>query len=498
MFELQVALKYLIPRRRSLSTALISAMSVLVISLIVWLVIVFLSITKGIEENWLNKLTSLHAPIRIHPKERYFSSYYYQVDRIASASHHSVKTIGEKLISPSSNPFNPEVDPEPPPFWPKPDLRKDGAFLDPVKELETVLTEVKKETAGFSYQDYEIAGALFRLALERPDLGPQGQIAHLSQMSYLLSFTDKNPKLSHLFMEEESPLLEKGQLPDLGSFAPVLLPKSYIDSGAKAGDVGSLSYIAPTAGYSQEQSILVKVVGFYDPGIMPVGSKCILVPPEITRTIFASSQTFSPDGTPTNGIFVWIDDLKSAHKVKEKIEQKLEEKGLSSYWKVTTFEEFEFSKDLHAQFQSDRTLFLIVAAIILIVACSNIISLLVLLVNDKRKEIAILLSMGAKLSSISFIFAFCGVVMGALGCLFGSLGAYLTLKNLDSLVLFLSKVQGRAAFNPLFFGKTLPSDFSLDAFLFIVIATPLLSLLAGLIPALKASRIHPSSVLRSE
>ncbi|HAB98569.1 MAG TPA: hypothetical protein DCE71_01950 [Parachlamydiales bacterium] len=69
MFEWQIALKYLIPKRKSLSTALISMMSVFVISLVVWLVLVFLSVTKGIEQNWLNKLTSLYAPLRISPTD---------------------------------------------------------------------------------------------------------------------------------------------------------------------------------------------------------------------------------------------------------------------------------------------------------------------------------------------------------------------------------------------------------------------------------------------
>ena len=88
--------------------------------------------------------------------------------------------------------------------------------------------------------------------------------------------------------------------------------------------------------------------------------------------------------------------------------------------------------------------------------------------------------------------------MGALGCLFGSLAALFTLNHLDHLVAILSNLQGRAAFNPLFFGQSLPNQLSGEAFLFVLIATPLLSLAAGLIPALKASRIHPSSILRSE
>jgi lipoprotein-releasing system permease protein len=231
---------------------------------------------------------------------------------------------------------------------------------------------------------------------------------------------------------------------------------------------------------------------------MAMGNKCILVPAEVTREIYGATQTFSPDGTPTNGIFVWSPNLDTAKEIQAKINARLEMAGIGSYWKVATYEEFEFAKDLLQQFRSDRTLLLLIAAIILIVACCNIISLLILLVNDKKKEIAILQSMGASFQSIAAIFGVIGVAMGALSCLLGGALAVFTLHHLDHLVSFLSALQGRAAFNPAFFGQSLPNQLSGEALLFVLIATPLLSLAAGLIPALRASRIRPSTVLRAE
>lgn len=470
MFELAVAFKYLIPRRKSLSTALISFLSVFVISLVVWLVLVFLSVTAGIEKNWLNKLTSLHAPIRISPTDAYYRSYYYQIDSLAAASHYSLKTIGEKGESALSDPYAADADVEIPPLWPK----KEATDL-----VKTAFHELA--VLGLTYQDYEISSALLRLNR------PGGSV--LSQMSYLLSYPTQNPKFPSLIIESE---------PVSGPEIPLLLPKSYKESGVKIGERGTLSYAATTAVSSQEQRIPVKVSGFYDPGLLSIGNKCIIVPPLVTRTIHASSQTFSPDGTPTNGIFVWFEDLGSAPSIKEKIREKFEQAGISPYWKIDTYRDFEFSKDLMLQFQSDRTLLLLIAAIILLVACCNIISLLVLLVNDKKKEIAILQSMGASFRSIAAIFGLCGVAMGALSCLIGGGLAIFTLKHLNSLVSFLSALQGHPPFNPAFFGQTLPNQLSGEAFLFVLFMTPILSLVAGLIPAIQASRIRPSSVLRSE
>ena len=655
MFELTVAFRYLIPRKKALSTALVSFLSVTVISLVVWLVLVFLSVTTGIERNWLQKLTSLHAPVRLTPTEHYYSSYYYQADSLSASSGYSLKTIGEKAEVAISDPYSDQTDAQIPVFWPSPERLADGRLRDPVKETFSLLNEL-----NIPYQDYEIAGALLRLSLSRPT-GIAGAGATLSQMSYLLSFMDHNPRFASLILppsaddldsmlraassdplrlqailancavqeirtmmldpmlipenteirafakrmgpnELEIPLVRNAPVPDgwiegrlvrqknvwqwqgaqemrhnpllrlqeplalaaavqqigqelfdttlsvkgslqgvplLGSMqwnnaalsqavaktqfdlkpailppwtiaiasrcqlpsfpsaVPFLLPKSYRDMGVRIGDNGTLNFAASGAASAQEQRIAVQVAGFYDPGLFSMGGRCLIVPPSITRTIHGATQTFSPDGTPTNGISIWSSSDDAAA-IKQTIEQRLHDTGLQSYWKVSTYHDYEFSKELFQQFRSDRTLFLLIAILILLVACCNIISLLVLLVNDKKREIAILLAMGASWRSIATIFGFCGLAMGAISSLIGTIAALLTLNHLDFFVRLLSAMQGHAAFQPAFFGQSLPNQLSTEALLFIFIATPLLSLMAGLIPALRATRIHPSIALRQE
>ncbi len=466
-------------------------MSVLVISSVVWLVLVFLSVTTGIEKNWIRRLTSLHAPLRITPTDEYYSSYFYKIDSLSAASEYTLKTIGEKLLSSKSDPYSEQVDPEIPLHWPKP------SAVDPVKKAEQILSQEK-----LLFQDYEIGGALLRLTVVREgDAIP----TTLSQMTYLLSLTEKNPSFHSLLLPSKGEKAPTAycvdgtcHLPDLQEVTPVILPKSYRDSGILIGHRGTLNYSAPSSLSAQEQKLPIQVVGFYDPGVLAVGNKCLIVPSHVTRSIHAANQTFSPDGTPTNGFFVWPSDISQTETVKGTLEAHFAQEGIDRYWKITSYDQFEFSKDLLLQFRSDRTLFLLIASIILIVACSNIISLLVLLVNDKKREIAILQSMGASFKSIAAIFGTCGMILGLASCLLGSALALLTLHNLDSLVSFLSALQGRAAFNPAFFGQNLPNQLSYEALLFILIATPLLSLAAGLVPALRASRLKPSSVLRSE
>jgi lipoprotein-releasing system permease protein len=644
MFELSVALKYLIPRRRQLSVSLIALLSVVVISLVVWLVLVFLSVTEGIERGWLQKLTTLNAPVRIYPTQHYYSSYYYQIDALSSGSDYAAKNIAQKAEAQDSDPYNPLEDGELPPGFPKPDL------VDPVKGLYSVLGA----RSDIVFQDFELSGALMRLQLLRPGNGMPGNEnqGYLTQVSYLASLPDQCPELSTLLLpprekdlnhliylashatelsRQDSPaltmkapketargriqeLLEHAKIKELkprmpfwqipATFLPlnqvfegvvhgnridlplekglgtvkicrnetglvvdnkpiplntpllvdgpihfhvegstdslvfpvrgslqgielkgavnieemeivqaempmvppvndeketgVLLAKSFLDNGVMIGDRGYLSYASTTSSAVQEHRLPIFVSGFYDPGILSVGNKCILVPPFVTRTINASSTSFNLDKLQSNGMLVWFDDLQAADQIKREIVAALEAKGLSKYWKVTTFREYEFAKDLLQQFQSDKYLFALVGVIILIVACCNIISLLVLLVNDKKKEIGILQAMGASHMSIAAIFGSCGMAMGILSSIIGIVAALFTLHHIDAVVQLLSFIQGHDAFHAAFFGKSLPDKLSNNALTFILVTTPLLSFLAGLVPAIKACRLRPSAILRSE
>ncbi len=635
-FELSIAWKYLIPKKRSLSSSLISLLSIFVITLVVWLIVVFLSVTNGIEKNWLKKLTSLQAPIRIYPTQEYFQSYYYLIDRYASASSYETKSIEEKASCNHTDPYDPTSDMELPIGFPQKEAK------DPVKLLYSSLQALQKKGEALSFQEYETTAALMKLRIHN---------TLLSQVNYIASFPSSNPHLQNLLMKptledcktlsadlyslleiesaETHPFTsvpsnffqEKGEievylkeeqgkidsillsnhplalakaifkwengkflldragtkipadhlpitfyepfpvsiekknnqfpylcnvalstesqtikgqlplstlqvtkgrpiyhfpsspattppwpyfvkdravLPHFKGMKGVLLPKSYQKQGVKLWHKGHLVYSSQKSISGQEQQIPFYVAGFYDPGVLPVGGRFLFADRETVRNISAQTPSISLDGTPTNGIFVWNDKIENAAALAKTIENSLQENGIAKYWKVESFYDFSFSKEMLQQFQSDRTLFILLACIIILVACSNIISFLILLVSDKKREIAILRSMGATSYSIAFIFGLIGAIIGSLGSLVGTLLGIFTLKNLHILTTFLEKIQGHTAFQPAFFGESLPNTLSLDAVWFIFLITPLLSLIAGLIPAIKASKISCSQTLREQ
>ncbi|MCB1181197.1 MAG: hypothetical protein KDK55_04165, partial [Chlamydiia bacterium] len=198
-FELKCALKYLVPKWRQLSVSIISLLSIAVISLVVWLVIVFLSVTEGIEKKWIDELIALNSPLRMVPTKTYYQSYYYQIDGEASASNFSCKSIGEKLSCPVSDPYDLSYDPELPLDFPKPDLNADGELKDPVKEAWTLASSFK----GAIPKEYEVSFGNLRLSLLRKEgMKDDKQESVLSQLSYITSFEGDNKRLTKMFLPQ--------------------------------------------------------------------------------------------------------------------------------------------------------------------------------------------------------------------------------------------------------------------------------------------------------
>ncbi len=291
----------------------------------------------------------------------------------------------------------------------------------------------------------------------------------------------------------------KAYLPfDQGKDQPVILPKNFKDNGVLVGDKGFLSYGAASPTSMQEQRLSIYVAGFYDPGVLSVGNRCILMNKDTLHTIALASENFSFNESLSAGIQVWFDDIFQTKQVFNELQKQFKENGIAEYFTITPFYEYDFAKDLAQQFQSDKYLFTLIGFVILIVACSNIVSFLILMINDKKKEIAVLQAMGASPKSITVIFSLCGATLGLIGSVVGSIAAYITLLNINEVVSFLSLLQGQALFHEAFYGSCLPTTLSSEALIFLLIAAPLVSLLAGLIPAFKTAKMNPSDILRSQ
>ena len=133
------------------------------------------------------------------------------------------------------------------------------------------------------------------------------------------------------------------------------------------------------------------------------------------------------------------------------------------------------------------------------VAAFNIVSTLVMSVAEKRRDIAVLRTMGARARGIMAIFVAHGLVLAAVGISLGALIGVLLALNIADLTAFVERSLGMKLFDPsVYFISELPSDLQWPDVALVVGASLVLSLIATLYPAWRAASIAPAEVLRYE
>lgn len=136
---------------------------------------------------------------------------------------------------------------------------------------------------------------------------------------------------------------------------------------------------------------------------------------------------------------------------------------------------------------------------VVLVAAFNVVATLVMAVAEKRRDIAVLRSMGAAPAGVMGLFLVQGLALALAGIAAGTaLGVTLALHIAD-IVQFLERLSGAHLFDPqVYFISRLPSRLLLSDLLFVVCAALLLSVLAAVYPSWRASLIAPAEVLRYE
>lgn len=164
---------------------------------------------------------------------------------------------------------------------------------------------------------------------------------------------------------------------------------------------------------------------------------------------------------------------------------------------VTTWAD-QFGEFFHAV-QLEKTIMFFILLLIVAVATFNLVSTLVMVVNDKQADIAILRTFGATPRMIMTVFVIQGALVGILGTLLGVFGGILLAWNVTSIVNgieYLFKVQLLSS--NIYFVDYLPSKIEWLDIVKITIASLILSLVATLYPAWRAARMDPVESLRYE
>ena len=151
---------------------------------------------------------------------------------------------------------------------------------------------------------------------------------------------------------------------------------------------------------------------------------------------------------------------------------------------------------LYQDIQLVRTVVYLALVLVIAVASFNIVSSLVMAVSEKQAEIAMLKTMGAHSRLIAMVFVTQGMLNGVIGTFFGATVGVITALNLSEIALFLESLVGvKLLSDDIYFIDFLPSELVWsDVWVTVVIAL-LLSMLATLYPAVRASQIEPAAVV---
>jgi lipoprotein-releasing system permease protein len=177
---------------------------------------------------------------------------------------------------------------------------------------------------------------------------------------------------------------------------------------------------------------------------------------------------------------VWVDNIYSAGSIAGAIEKKL---GFP-FW---TKDWMTMNNNLFSALKLEKTAMFVILTLIILVAAFNIASSLIMMVNEKTKDIAVLKAMGATDSSIRKIFVVSGLLTGSIGTVIGISGGV-------ALCMFLERFKFQLP--PAYPFSSLPIQ--LEGFDVIVIAVSALviCLVATIYPARQASRLVPVEGIR--
>ncbi|WP_447592759.1 lipoprotein-releasing ABC transporter permease subunit [Aquipseudomonas campi] len=155
--------------------------------------------------------------------------------------------------------------------------------------------------------------------------------------------------------------------------------------------------------------------------------------------------------------------------------------------------------NLFQAIQMEKTMIALLLLLIVAVAAFNIISTLVMVVTDKKADIAILRTLGATPRQIMGVFMVQGTVIGVIGTLIGGVLGVISALNVTAWVAWLEKLIGHKFLSSdVYFINYLPSELRVEDVVLICGAALCMSFFATLYPAWRASRTQPAEALRYE
>ncbi len=313
----------------------------------------------------------------------------------------------------------------------------------------------------------------------------------------------KNKAFAELFSIIEGDLLDfQNQQEDQGTYA-VIGQKMAQMLDLHAGDTFRVITIKTTDGKQSPKLTSLKVSAIVSSGYQELDALWVFIPLE-------TAYKFVSLGNASFTVMIETPQSYSPDLVRIQRELKKEYGKYINFYRWDQVHAAEFEN-----FSSTKVMLVFIMILIVLVASINISSAIIMLVMERRKEIAILKSIGATPSGITFAFIITGITCGlgglALGLPFGLLAAV----NANEIVQFIEKLVNliaRAGYylkgvpadeinairlmDPAYYLQTIPVNLPFSQVILISLSTVLLALLVSIIPSVKAGREKPLDILR--
>ncbi len=227
------------------------------------------------------------------------------------------------------------------------------------------------------------------------------------------------------------------------------------------------------------------VVGIFEVGHNQYDSNMALINMRDAQILFKMKKQVT-------GLRLKFDELYDAPRISREIESKID-----GYHRVVDWTQQH--ANLFRAIKIEKTMMMIILSLIIAVAAFNIVSTLVIVVNDKQADIAILRTLGASPGMIMRVFISQGMVIGIVGTLLGVVSGVLTAQNIETIVPALESVLGFKFLAPeVYLISDLPSEMKWSDVMTTGIISFSLTILATIYPAWRASRVQPAEALRYE
>ena len=228
-----------------------------------------------------------------------------------------------------------------------------------------------------------------------------------------------------------------------------------------------------------------KIGGFFDLGMYEYDNNFIFIP-------WKKAELFLSTNNIAHGIEIFLKDQKFTSLVSSDVKNRLGNELIVIDWKKR-------NSAFMSALAVEKNVMFIILSLIILVAAFNIISSMIMLVQTKKSDIALMRTMGASKYVIIRIFVLTGSIIGLLGTFTGTILGIVISSNIETIRNFLTNILGSELFSAeIYFLSKLPSNININEVIMVICVSIFLTLLASIFPAWKASRISPAEALRYE